>query len=140
MIRNDSTYATYIEILKEENENSSDMLSYIKECIGKVESVKFTGNLKKHPVCLTSEGDLSVEMEKVLKKMPGAEAEAPKANVVLEINKDHPVASKIKQLYESDKEKLSSYAKILYNEACLIGGVAIENPAEFCELISELMI
>jgi molecular chaperone HtpG len=63
--------------------------------------------------------------------MPGADEEAPKANVVLEINSAHPIADKIKALYESDKDTLSKYAKILYCEACLIGGVAIENPVEF---------
>ena len=83
---------------------------------------------------------MSVEMEKVLKKMPGAEDDAPKANVVLEINTAHPVAEKLKTLYNEDKEKLAKYAKILYSEACLIGGVAIENPVELTELISELMV
>ena len=72
--------------------------------------------------------------------MPGAEEGAPTANIVLEINAQHPVAEKLKALYESDKDKLAKYAKILYSEACLIGGVAIENPVELTELISELMI
>ncbi len=127
------------EALKSENESNSEMLDFIKESIGKVSSVKFTTNLKKHPVCLTSEGDLSVEMEKVLRRMPGSD-DAPKANIVLEINKEHQIAAKLKALYETDKDKLASYAKILYGEACLIGGVALENPLELCELISELMI
>ena len=126
--------------IKKENESAEEMLNYMKESIGKVSAVRFTNTLKKHPVCLSSEGDLSVEMEKVLKKMPGAEDDAPKANVVLEINSTHPVAEKLKALYGEDKEKLSKYAKILYSEACLIGGVAIENPVELTELISELMV
>ena len=79
-------------------------------------------------------------MEKVLKKMPGADEESPKANVVLEINTAHPIADKIKSLYESDKDTLAKYSKILYSEACLIGGVTVENPIEFTELISELMV
>ena len=79
-------------------------------------------------------------MEKTLSKMPGADAMAPKANIVLEINMNHPIADKLKSLYEADKEKLAKYAKILYAEACLIGGVALENPAELTELISELMV
>jgi len=128
------------EAIKKENESAEEMLNYMKESIGKVSAVRFTNTLKKHPVCLSSEGDLSVEMEKVLKKMPGAEDDAPKANVVLEINSTHPVAEKLKALYGEDKEKLSKYAKILYSEACLIGGVAIENPVELTELISELMV
>jgi molecular chaperone HtpG len=128
------------EAIKKENDSAEEMLKYLSESIGKVSAVKFTNTLKKHPVCLSTEGDLSVEMEKVLKKMPGAEDDAPKANVVLEINTSHPVAEKLKALYTEDKEKLAKYAKILYSEACLIGGVAIENPVELTELISELMI
>lgn len=128
------------EAIKKENESSEEMLGFMKESIGKVSAVKFTNTLKKHPVCLSSEGELSVEMEKVLKKMPGAEAEAPKANVVLEINSAHPIAEKVKALYAEDKDRLAKYAKILYSEACLIGGVAVENPTEFTELVSELMI
>ena len=112
----------------------------LKAAIGKVSSVRFTTALTKHPVCLTSEGELSVEMEKVLKKMPGADGDIPKANVALEINLNHPIAEKLKSLYESDKEKLEKYAKILYSEACLIGGISLDNPGELCELISELMV
>ena len=128
------------EKAKTENNSSEEMLNAMKEAIGKVSAVRFTTALAKHPVCLTSEGELSVEMEKVLKKMPGADGNLPKANVALEINLNHPIAEKIKSLYETDKEMLSKYAKILYNEACLIGGISLENPGELCELISELMV
>ena len=124
---------------KEKNESAEAMLTEMKEAIGKVSAVKFTTSLGNYPVCLSSEGELSVEMEKILKRMPGAEADAPKASVVLEINLNHPIAEKLTALYESDKEKLSKYAKILYAEACLIGGVAIEDPKELTELITELM-
>jgi molecular chaperone HtpG len=126
--------------IKEENDSSEAMLSFIKEKLGKVSAVKFTNTLVKHPVCLSSEGDLSVEMAKVLKKMPGADENIPTANVVLEINLNHPIAGKLKSLYESDKDRLEKCAKILYAEACLIGGISLENPAELTELISELMI
>ena len=125
--------------LKEKNDTSEEMLKFIKEAIGKVSAVRFTATLKKHAVCLSSEGELSAEMEKVLKKMPTAEGDAPKANLVLEINHEHPVAEKLKTLYETDKDTLTKYAKILYSSACLIGGVEIENPAEFTALVSELM-
>ena len=111
----------------------------MKESIGDVSAVKFSANLTKHPVCLSSEGELSVEMEKVLKRMPGAEG-APEAKIVLEINNTHPIKEKLIKLFATDKDMLSKYAKILYAEGCLIGGVAIENPAEVAELISELMI
>ena len=126
--------------IKEENDSAEEMLKFMKEKLGKVSAVKFTNTLVKYPVCLSSEGDLSVEMEKVLKKMPGVDGNMPTANVVLEINLNHPIAAKLKSLYESDKEKLEKYSKILYSEACLIGGISLENPAELTELISELMI
>ena len=128
------------EAEKQENDSSEELLAAIKEAIGKVSAVRFTSSLAKHPVCLSTEGDLSVEMEKTLSRMPGADAMAPKANVVLEINMKHPIAEKLKSLYTSDKETLAKYAKILYAEACLIGGVALENPAELTELVSELMV
>ena len=125
--------------VNDKNEDLKDMLTAMKEAIGKVSAVKFTSALGEHPACLSSEGELSFEMEKVLKRMPGAEEGAPTASVVLEINLNHPIAEKLAALYESDKEKLTKYAKILYGEACLISGIAIENPKEFGILITELM-
>ena len=125
---------------KSENESAEEMLKVMKEAVGNVSEVRFTTALAKHPVCLTSEGELSVEMEKVLRKMPGADGSLPKANVALEINLNHPIAEKLKGLYSSDTEKLKKYAKILYAEACLISGISLDNPGELCELISEIMI
>ena len=79
-----------------------------------------------------------MEMEKVLNTMPGAGG--VKAEVVLEINADHPIAEKLKALFVSDKEKLANYAKILYAEARLIGGMSIENPTELSGLVTDLML
>ena len=121
------------------NESAKEMLDFIKDSIGSVSGVKFSANLKDHAVCLSSEGELSVEMEKILKRMPGAES-APSAKVVLEINHSHPITEKLLTLFASDKDTLSKYAKILYAEACLIGGASIEDPKEFATLISELMV
>ena len=126
--------------VNEENEKYKEMLAAMRDAIGKVSEVKFTGALAKHPVCLSSDGDVSIEMEKVLKKMPGADGMTPSAKAIMEINIAHPIVQKLKSLYEADTDKLAKYAKILYAEACLIGGVAVENPAELCELVSELMI
>lgn len=126
--------------LKSENEACEDMLKAMCEAVGKVSAVRFTSSLVGHPVCLSSEGELSVEMEKVLKKMPGADGMTPSANVVMEINLNHPITAKLKALYESDKDALAKYAKILYAEGCLISGISLDNPAELCGLISELMI
>ena len=126
--------------LKEKNESSEEMLKFIKESIPEVSELKFTAALKNHAVCLTSEGELSVDMEKTLKKMPGAEAGIPKANIILEINHSHRIAEKLSSLYESDKDALKKYARILYSTACLTSGVALENPAELSSLITELLI
>ena len=128
------------ENIKNKNEGAKDMLELMKEHLGKVSAVRFTSTLKRHPVCLTSEGDLSVEMEKVLSRMPGAEEGAPKASVALEINAEHPIAQKLNSLYESDKDALKKYAEILYSAACLISGVTVEDPVKLCELITELMV
>ena len=128
------------EAIRKENESAEDMLKYMGEALPSVSAVRFTNALKNRAVCLSSDGEVSVEMEKVLKRMPGADGEAPKASVALEINSTHPISEKLKALYDTDKEKLTKYAKLLYNEACLISGVEIENPLEFTELISELMI
>ncbi|MBO5879927.1 MAG: molecular chaperone HtpG, partial [Clostridia bacterium] len=126
--------------LKEKNESAEDMLKFIKEEISEVNEVRFTASLASHAVCLTTEGELSVEMEKTLKRMPGENAGVPKASVVLEINHSHPIAEKLNSLYETDKDTLKKYARILYSTACLISGVALEKPAELSALITDLLV
>ena len=127
------------ESVKQQNESSKDMLDFMKLALsGAVESVRFTNKLKNHPVCLTSEGEVSVEMEKVLNSIPNEEK--VHAQIILEINSEHPVAGKLKELYESDKDKLSDYTKILYSAARLIGGMSVENPTELSNLICSLMV
>lgn len=126
------------EALKEENESGKDMFKTMKDAIGDgVDSVRFTHKLKNHPACLSSEGGISAEMEKVLNSMPGNNG--VKAKLVLEINAEHPIAEKLKSLSATDEEMLKKYAKLLYSQARLIGGMSIENPAEFSNLICELM-
>ncbi len=126
--------------LEKENEESKDMLNAMKESIGeKINAVRFTNKLKNHPVCLTSEGGISLEMEKVLNSMPNAEQNKISAQLVLEINSTHPIAEKLKALYNDDKETLNKYAKLLYGEACLIGGKSVDDPAEHSRLVCELM-
>lgn len=126
------------EELKKENEDTKALRDFMKETLGdSVSEVVFTNKLKNYPVCLTSEGMLSLEMEKVLASMPNANG--MKAKIALEINRDHPIAGKLKELFETDKEKVKKYTKILYAQGCLIGGKTVENPAEFSELVSELM-
>lgn len=126
------------EALKTENESSDDMLKAMKDAIGdEVQAVRFTDKLKDHPVCLTSEGAISLEMQKVLNSMP--DGKDAKANLVLEINVSHPIAQKLKDLNVNNKDELQEYAKILYAEARLIGGMSVENPVELSNLICTLM-
>ncbi|MBE6790815.1 MAG: molecular chaperone HtpG [Ruminococcaceae bacterium] len=125
------------DAIKAENEKNNEMFSFMSEALGGSTEVRYTNKLKNHPVCLTNEGAISAEMEKVLNSMPGNSG--VKAEFVLEINISHPVAEKLKVLFESDKDKLTKYAKLLYNQARLIGGLSIEDPTEFSALISELM-
>ena len=121
------------------NEESKEMLETMKAVLGEnVTAVRFTNRLKSHPVCLISEGVLSLEMEKILKQMPNATD--AKAEIVMEINKDHPIASKLKELAESDSEKLEKYTKILYAQARLIEGLSVDNPTELSNMICDLMI
>ena len=125
------------EELKKRNEDSKDMFEFMNEVLDEVKTVRFTNKLKKHPVCLSTEGNISLEMEKVLNSMP--DAQKVKAEVVLEINEEHPIADKLKDLYESDKSKLEKYTKVLYNQARLIEGLEIENPTELTSIICDLM-
>lgn len=125
--------------LEEENKKFTKMFEVMKETLGdKINSVRFTAKLKNHPVCLTSEGGISLEMEKTLNAMPGSEQQV-KAHLVLEINSDHPIAEKVKSLYENDRDTLSSYTKLLYDEACLISGKTLDDPSEHSRLVCELM-
>ena len=127
--------------LKEENESSKEMLDFMKDSIGdKVFAVRFTNTLGDHPVSLSSEGEVSVEMEKVFSKMPGSEGMSPKAQTVMEINRSHPIAAKLKELYDTDKDKLAKYSKILYAQARLINGLTLDNPSELSSLVCDLMI
>lgn len=124
--------------IKEKNEDSKDLCSAIKDALGdKVAAVRLTNKLKTHPVCISSDGALSVEMEKVLNSMP-TEQKA-KADKALEINPNHPVFDKLQYLYDNDKEMLSVYANLLYTQAMLIEGMSIENPVEFSEQLSKVM-
>ena len=126
------------EALKKENEENKDMFTLMKETIGEgVQKVRFTHRLKNHPVCLTSEGALSVEMEKVINSMPNDQK--VKAQTALEINDSHPIAQKIKELYVNDKEALKKYTQVLYAQARLIEGLPVENPTQISNFICEII-
>ena len=123
------------EELKKLNDDNKDLLSLMGEALTGVEEVKFTNKLKNHPVCLTSVGDVSIEMEKVINAMPTDEH--LDAKKVLEINSNHPIAKKLENLYKKDKDELAKYTKILYAQARLIEGLPIDNPTEITNLICE---
>ena len=125
------------EELKKVNEDNVDLLKHMKELIGDVSEVKFSNKLKKHPVCLTTKGDVSIEMQKVFDAMPNDMG--IKAQQVLEVNEKHPIADKLKKLYVNNKEEFDKYTKILYAEAKMIAGLPIDNPTEISSLICEVI-
>ncbi len=126
------------EQIKKENDDSKELLEKLKESIGDgVNSVRFTSSLKNHPVCLTSEGEISLEMEKVLDAMPNDNK--VKAQTVLEINVNHPIAEKLRKVYAENPDAVANYAKVLYAQARLIGGMSIENPTELSNIICEMI-
>ena len=125
------------EALQKENEENKDMFTFMKDAIGSIEEVRFTHKLKNHPVCLTSTGTVSVEMEKVMNQMPTNQK--LKAQTVLEINDSHPIAEKIKTLYREDKDELKKYSEVLYAQARLIEGLPVENQSEISNLICEII-
>ena len=128
------------EEIEKINKENIDLLSIMKNTLAdNVKEVKFTNKLKEHPVCLTSSGELSLEMEKIINNM-APNTEKVKAEIILEINNKHEISKKIKELYKSnDKEELEKYTKILYNQARLISGLEIENPNELTGLICEMI-
>ena len=124
------------EAIAKKNEDSKELLDKIKEALdGKVSAVKLSDKLGTHPVSLSSDGYVSLEMEKVLNSMPGAN-QGVKAQLVLEINSKHKVVEK---LAAADDETLAKYAKLLYSSARLIAGLDIENPTEFSDTIADMM-
>ena len=128
------------EEIKKAEEDNKEMLDFIKECLGdKVTEVRLSPRLKNSAVCLTTKGGLSLEMEKVLNQMPGAEEQMIKAERILELNPDHAVMESLKKTYAEDKDMVKMYAGLLYNQALLISGLTIENPVEFSEDICRLI-
>lgn len=125
------------ETLKKNNEDAQDMFSVMKEAIPEVKEIRFTNKLKGHPVALASMGGITIEMEKALNAIPNNDN--IKADKVLEINENHSITDKLKSLYETDKEALKNYAKVLYAEARLIEGLSIDDPTEISNLICEYL-
>ena len=128
----------FIKKINKENTDNKDMLEEMKKVLeGNVEEVKLTNKLKSHPVCLTTTGEVSTSMEKVINAMPTDEK--IKANEVLEINASHKIVDKLKDLYKNNKDEFTKYTKVIYYEARLIEGLPIDNPTELSNLMCDIM-
>ncbi|WBY65018.1 molecular chaperone HtpG [Thermocaproicibacter melissae] len=122
-------------------EENKDMLAFMKDSLkGKVTDVVLSKKLKTHPVCISTNGMISMEMEKVLNSMPNVDKDRVKTQRVLEINANHPIFEKLCSLYQNDKDTLKEYASLLYTQALLIEGVPIDDPVEYTNQICKLMI
>ncbi|MHC1722796.1 MAG: molecular chaperone HtpG [Aminipila sp.] len=127
------------EALEKQAEENKELFEVMKEALaGKVSEVRVSQRLKSHPVCLTSNGEISIEMEKVLNSIP-SNNDKVSAEKVLEINSNHKVFESLKATFGEDKEKVKDYAKLLYNQALLIEGMPVEDPIEFSNAICNLM-
>jgi molecular chaperone HtpG len=127
--------------LEQESTDNKSLLETIKDALGdKVVDVKLTSRLKSHPVCLSSSEGVSFEMEKVLNAMPNAQAQQVKAGRILEINPKHELFNALKSVYEKNPDQVKDYASILFDEALLIEGFPVEDPVEFSNKITSLMI
>ena len=126
------------EEIKKENDDNKELLNYMKEVLkDSVSDIKFTNELKSHPVCLVTEGEVSTSMEKVINAMPGDEK--LNASEILEININHKISNKLKELFKNNKEELNKYTKVIYYEARLIEGLPIDNPTELSNLMCDIM-
>lgn len=125
--------------LDKKAENLKDVLNFIKESLGdKVKEVKLSSKLKSYPVCLTAQGEISIEMEKVLNSMPNAQNKVS-AEKVLEINSEHKIIDRLSELYSSNQDTLKKYALVLYNQARLLEGLSVEDAGEFVTALADIM-
>lgn len=123
---------------KKENEENKGIFESMKEALGnKISAVKASSRLKNYPVCLSAEGEVSIEMEKILSAMPNNQG--VKAQKILEVNTNHEVFNSLKDALENDKDKFNLYTKLLYNQALLVEGLSIEDPVDFTNDICKLM-
>ena len=130
--------ASQEQTAEEANENRTLFDEMKKLLADKVKDVRISKRLKNHPVCLTADGEITIEMEKVLKAMPNSQN--VKAEKVLEINVNHEVFQSLKAAFEHDQEKLSLYTNLLYNQALLIEGLPIHDPVDFTNDICKIMV
>jgi len=140
------------KVIEKQELDNKKLLDFVKESLeGKVAAVRFSQKLKSHPVCLTSQGEISLEMEKYFKSMQaqrgggdsGGEEEElfgkMRAERVLELNAGHQSFTALKDAFENDKDKAAAYAKVLYGQALLTAGIPLDDPSDFSELINKLL-
>ena len=124
---------------KPESDENKELFDFITESLGgKIKSAKASKKLKTHPVCLSSEGELSIEMEKVLSMMP--DGGGAKAEKILEINTSHRIFETLRDAFSNDREKAEKIARVLYNQALLIEGLSVEDPVEYANDVCSLMM
>lgn len=128
------------EEIKTKSEENKELFDFIKEALdGAVKDVRLSKRMKNNAVCLTADGEVSLEMEKVFKAMKNANPMPVEAEKVLEINPDHKMFAKLKSLFETDKDKLKKFSKLLYAEALITEGMEIESPAEFVSTLTDIL-
>lgn len=128
------------EEIKKQNEDNKELLRFMKDALGdKVSEVRLSERLKSHPVCISSDGGVSIEMEKVLNAMPGANGQKVQAKRVLELNASHPVFARLQKLFAENPDAVKEYASLLYDQALLIEGLPIEDPVAFSNAVCKLM-
>ena len=126
--------------IQKQNEENGELLRFMKDALGdKVSEVKLSERLKSHPVCISSDGGVSIEMEKVLSAMPGANGQKIQAKRVLELNASHPVFARLQKLFAENPDAVKEYASLLYDQALLIEGLPIEDPVAFSNAVCKLM-
>ena len=128
------------EEIQKQNEDNKELLRFMKDTLGdKVSEVKLSERLKSHPVCISSDGGVSIEMEKVLNAMPGSNGQKIQAKRVLELNASHPVFARLQKLFAENPDAVKEYASLLYDQALLIEGLPIEDPVAFSNAVCKLM-
>ncbi|NLL55915.1 MAG: molecular chaperone HtpG [Clostridiales bacterium] len=129
-----------IESKQEDTDEDKEIMEFIKNVLeGKVAKVKLSRSLKTHPVCISTEGEVTLEMEKVLKSMPNAPKDVAVATKILEINANHKIYETIKESYKTDQDRLKKIAIVLYSQALLIEGVQLNNPTEIANMICDII-
>lgn len=126
--------------IEDKQNDAKPMIEELKEALGGKVEIKLTNRLKSYPACVTAVGDVTLEMEKLYRSMPHANMPKVEAEKQLEINVEHPIYSKLKSLYQEDKEKAKKLVKVLYYEGLLLEGLPVENVPEMINDITDILV